>query len=512
MDKIVIKKNRYVDSVSLMSIGDRVKKLGGIGAAEVQMGTPANRELLESLAFALPRDITPNDLIIAVRADDADKAAQALKLAEDILDHKTGADDGVSFRSLDEIDLKEDAYDFVQISLPGEYAAAEARKALEKGLNVFIFSDNVSLEDERELKELGREKDLLVMGPDCGVGLIDGVALAAGSIVAKGPIGIIGASGSGAQEVACIIEKCGYGVSALIGTGGRDLYPEIGGLSMLQGMERLEKDPATSVIVLVSKLADIHVMQRVLNSADLLSKPVVAVFLGSDETLFAGHKTQGVFSLEAAALEAIRLLGKQPPEFGMTDEEIKRLAEKELAVLNPGQKYFRGLYCGGTFTEEGLIYFSRHNAGVKLYTNLENQYAEKLPNHQKSCGNTILDLGAEDFTAEAPHPVFEPALRLKRFYQELDDSETAVILLDFITGPGVHPDPVTPFVRAYQDAVISKGKKLVIIANICGSKEDPQNVQEKTGLLRRAGVIVMPSNYQSSRLASAMMTQLAAKE
>ena len=509
MDTVIVKKNRYVDSVSLMSAGDRIKQLGGIQAAEVQMATPANCELLETLGFVLTDSVTANDLVIAVRADAEEKCREAVQLAQDILDHKSGADTGNIYHNLREIDLEEDPYDLVQISLPGEYAAAEAKEALEKGLDVFIFSDNVSLEDELELKRLGMEKGRLVMGPDCGVGLIGGVALAAGSIIAPGPIGIVGASGSGAQEVACIIEKCGWGVSTLIGTGGRDLYPQIGGISMLQGMKRLESDPETKVIVLVSKLADLAVMEKILTAADSLTKPVTAVFLGGGEELFSGHRTKGSYSLEEAALNAIRLLGGEPPEIGFTDEEINRLAEKELSLLGPEQKYFRGLYCGGTFTEEGLIYFSRHNPGAELYTNLENQYARKLPDHRKSRENTILDLGAEDFTADAPHPVFEPALRLNRFYQELEDPETAVVLLDFITGPGVHPDPITPFVRAYEDSVLARGKKLVVISSICGSREDPQNIAEKTELLRKAGVLVMPSNYQSSRLASAMMAKLA---
>ena len=508
MDKVLVERNRFVDSVRLMSVGDKVKQLGGIHAAEVQMGTPANREMLEEIGFQLPDDIAANDLVLAVRADTEAKIDEAFQLMRDILDHKSDPEADVTYHSLKEIDLEQDPYDLVQISLPGEYAAKEAGEALEKGLDVFIFSDNVSLEDELALKRKGAQKDRLVMGPDCGVGLIGGVALAAGSIVADGPVGIVGASGSGAQEVACIIEKCGYGVSSIIGTGGRDLYPQIGGLTMLQGMKRLEADPGTQVIVLVSKLAGLDVMNKVLTAADALSKPTAAVFLGSDGTLFANHRTHGVFSLEDAAMEAIRLLGKEPPAFGLSDEEIDRLAEEELSQLGPERRYFRGLYCGGTFTEEGLIYFSRHNPDVPLFTNLKNRYAQKLPDHRVSRENTILDMGAEDFTAETPHPVFEPALRVKRFCKELEDPETAVILLDFITGPGVHPDPILPFVHAYENPKPAGGGKPVVISNICGSREDPQNVYEKTKLLRKAGILVMPSNYQSSRLASVMMTKL----
>lgn len=510
MKKIVVKKNRYVDSVSLMSIGDRVKQLEGVRDAEVQMATPANMEILRELGFELPEGTSANDLVIAVNCDTEDQVESSLQLIDDILNHKVGGDEPAAmYPSLDEIDLVKDPYDLVQISLPGEYAAQEARKAINKGLDVFIFSDNVSLEEELELKQLGVEKGCLVMGPDCGVGLIGGVALAAGSIVRHGPIGIVGASGSGAQEVACIIEKCGYGVSSIIGTGGHDLYPQIGGISMMEGMKRLESDPETAVIVLVSKLADLSVMEKVLTRADELSKPVVAVFLGSDETLFQNHRTHGAFSLEQAATGAVGLISGKVPVFGYSEEEIKEIVKKEMGRLSSGQKYFRGIYCGGTFTEEGLIYFSRHNKDVPLYSNLKNRYSIKLDSHLISKKNTILDLGSEEFTKDAPHPVFDPSLRLKRFYKELEDPEVAVILLDFITGPGVHEDPITPFVRAYEKEVIEKGRTVTVIASICGSMEDPQKVGEKADLLRRAGIIVTDSNYQSTRLASALMEELA---
>lgn len=513
MKKIVIKKNRYVDSVSLMSIGDKVKQLEGVHEVEVHMGTPANIEILVELGFELRDNVSSNDLVIAVNCDTEDQIEKSLKLIDDILNHRVDSNKNTTiYHSLDEIDLAKDPYDLVQISLPGEYAVEEARKAINKGLDVFIFSDNVSLEDELELKQLGLEKGCLVMGPDSGVGLIGGVALAAGSIVRNGPIGIVGASGSGAQEVACIIEKCGYGVSSIIGTGGRDLYPKIGGISMIEGIKRLEKDPGTSVIVLVSKLADLNVMEKVLTFADTISKPVVAVFLGSDETLFNNHKVHGTFSLEEAALEAVRLISGATPEFGYSDDEINEIVTDEMKRFSPKQKYFRGIYCGGTFVEEGLIYFSRHNKDVPLYSNLKNSYSTKLDSHLTSRGNTILDLGSEEFTKDAPHPVFEPSLRLKRFYKELEDPEVAVILLDFITGPGVHEDPITPFVNAYQEKVVEQGRTITIIASICGSMEDPQNVAEKTILLKKAGVIVTDSNYQSTRLASALMKELARRE
>ncbi len=507
MKRVAIIKNRYVDSVTLMGLGARIQALPGVEAAEVQMGTPANLEVLRSLGFELPADAGPNDLILAVAGAGAAAVDRALVQIREQLDHGRRAGAAV-YRSLAEIDLQADPYDLVQISLPGEYAAAEARQALEKGLDVFIFSDNVPLEEELELKKLGVAKDRLVMGPDCGVGLINGVALAAGSIVRPGPIGIVGASGSGAQEVACIIEKCGSGVSAIIGTGGRDLYPQISGLSMLQGMRRLAADPGTAVIVLVSKLADLGVMERALTAADQLAKPVVAVFLGSDASLFQGHRVQGTFSLEAAALTAVSLVSGAAPEFGPDAAAIAVIAARETAKYRPGQRYLRGLFCGGTFTEECLIHLRQTAPEARIFSNLKTRYATRLDSPLQSREHTILDLGSEDFTLDAPHPVFDPALRLKRLHQELADPSVAVVLLDFITGPGVHLDPVTAFAETIRATIEQRQGAITFIASICGSREDPQDVPAKEQLLREAGAIVTSSNYQSTRLAGALLAAL----
>ena len=502
MQKVIVEKKRYVDSVSLMGIPDRVKSLEGITNVEAMMATAANQAILKMLEYVLPEDVTANDLVIAVTAETDEQCNAAVELVKNIIDRKD-VDDYVHYNSLDEIDMTADHYDLCQISLPGEYAAAEAKKALQMGMDLFIFSDNVSIEEELELKQLGNSLGKLVMGPDAGVAVLNGVALAAGSILKDGPIGIVAASGSGAQEVGCIIEKCGYGVSNLIGTGGRDLYPQIGGITMIEGIRRMENDPNTKVIVLVSKLADLGVMDKVLNVADNCKKSVVVVFLGSNEELFKNHKVHATFSLEECALKAVELAGGNVADFGLSDAEIRQLAKDSVSKLAQEKKFFRGLYCGGTFTEEALQYFSAHNKDVTLYSNLSNRYCVKLADSEVSQGHAILDLGAEDFTAKAPHPVFDPSLRLCRLRKELEDPEVGVVLLDFITGPGVAADPITAFAEE-----CAKHPEIVFISTICGSFEDPQNVVEKEKLLKDAGVIVVKSNYQSAKLASAMMNEL----
>ena len=511
MRNVAVKRNRYVDSVTLMTIEEKVMKLSGVENVEVKMGTPANKEVFEGAGYNIEENVQNNDLVIAITGDADEVVAGAIKLVEDILDRRVDDEDTVIYSSLDEIDMQTDPYDLVQISLPGEFAFDEAMKALEKNLDVFIFSDNVSIEEELELKRFGSEKGLLVMGPDCGVGLINGVALAAGSIIRKGRIGIVGASGSGAQEVSCIIEKCGYGVSSIIGTGGRDLYPEIGGITMLDGLARLTEDKNTDVIVLVSKLADLKVMDKVLSAADEVDKPVVAVFLGSDEKLFENHKVHGVFSLEDAALKAVGLYAGKTPDFGLSDESINEIVNNELRRYSSQQKYLRGLFCGGTFTEETMIYFNESDKNLPLNSNLKTRFAEQLESHNISLGHTILDLGSEDFTIEAPHPVFEPAIRLKRFEKEMMDPEVAVIMLDFITGPGVHLNPIDPFIEAFKKLKQKRKEHVTIISTICGSSGDPQNVLEKEELLKDAGIIVTKSNYQSTKLAFALVEKLEGK-
>lgn len=506
MKKVIVKKKRYVDSVSLMSVAGRVIELGGIENIEVQMATIVNQASLKEEGYELPNDVTPDDLVIAITADSEEKADEAFKKAMDIIDRKNVSSES-TYNSLDDPNLKVETYDLCQISLPGEYAFDEGMKALVKGLDLFIFSDNVPLEQERALKEYGKSVGRLVMGPDAGVGLINGVALAAGSMNSFGPIGIVAASGSGAQEVACICEKKGVGVSQIIGTGGKDLLPEIGGITMLQGIERLENDDDTKVIALVSKLADIKVMDKVLDCADLCKKPVVAIFLGSDEKLFAKHKVNAAYSLEEAALKAVELATGEKCAPLYTDEEIAKIAKEEIAKLPTERRFFRGLYCGGTFTEEGLLYITKHNPNVKLYSNLDNDYSTKLVDKNKSVGHAILDMGAEDFTAEAPHPVFNPELRVKRLKEEIANPKVAVILMDYITGPGVARDPFTSHAKAIKEAK-DAGSPIIFISNICGSYNDPQNIKEKVKLLKDAGVIITGSNFESAKLASAMMNEL----
>lgn len=501
MKKVFVMKNRYVDSVTLMGVAIELSELNGVNGAESGMGTGQNISLLADLGYAVPEETGKNDLMIAIDADTEDKLADTFEKAQKRLASGGGNKKRV-YRDVD--DLPDGKYSVLQISLPGKYAIKEAYKAIDRGMDVFMFTADVSLEEERALKEYGRDHGCLVMGPDAGVGLLGGVAMAAGSIVRFGPVGVIGASGSGSQEVACLIEQMGSGVTCVLGTGGRDLKKDVGGVSMKADMKRLDKDDDTKLICLVSMLADREVMQEVLCEADKLSKPVVAIFLGADESLYEGHKVVGTYSLQEAAKACVRLVTGSEPQIGWSDDEVAAVARAKVAALAPNQKYFRGLYTGGTFAEETLMTFCSVAPEIELHTNRDNtKYAVRLATHKQSEKHSLLDMGDLDFTAEAPHTVFDPAQRVQRFKQEQADGDVALIAMDIILGPGVAPDPAScyvPLMRSRPD--------IIYVCAVCGGEGDPQGKDAIKKMLSEAGAIVADSNYESARLCAKICQEL----
>ena len=277
--------NLYKDSVSLMTVSAQVTAIPGIEAASVVMASATNVDNLAQAGLGT-FEVRPNDLVVAVSGTD-EACAEALAIADKLLSAAPGGgDDDTSVAAPTTsiqmaVDRDPDS-NLALISVPGDYAAAEAMKALRLGLDVMIFSDNVSPEKELALKEYAREVDLMVMGPDCGTSIVNGIPLGFANVVRRGPIGVVGASGTGTQEVTVRIHQNGSGVSQALGTGGHDLADAIGGISMLHGLAALDGDPGTSVIVLVSKPPSPDVAAKVLAAAEASTKPVVVIFLGAD--------------------------------------------------------------------------------------------------------------------------------------------------------------------------------------------------------------------------------------
>jgi succinyl-CoA synthetase alpha subunit len=401
------------------------------------------------------------------------------------------------------------------ISLPGTYAVREARKALEMGLHVMLFSDNVSLEDEIALKTLSRQRGLLLMGPDCGTAIINGKPLCFANLVKRGPVGVVGASGTGIQEVTCLVDRAGSGISQAIGTGGRDLKNEqVGGATVLMAIEALAHDEETKVIVVISKPPAKSMAEKVVAALEGTGKPAVVHFIGLEpEPTRPGSKVRYATNLEETAGMAVALAnGKSYQSQVFTVPEIEVIVERETKGIRTAQKFIRGYYTGGTLADEAWILL--HKLTGAVYSNNQTDPKFIPPDPQRSVGHTVMDLGDDVFTVGRPHPMIDPSTRTDRIMAEIDDGEIALVLVDVVLGYGSHADPagaLVPSLIAAREAARKRGGYLPVLASITGTAGDFQNFAAQKAKLEAAGCVVLPSNYQVSMLAVKMLEKVQAR-
>jgi len=480
-----IRKGLYLDSVALMRAARAIAALPGVEEAGMMMGTPANKEILREAGVLdeAGAQAGPGDLVIAVRVRDADAAAAAMTEARRLLDQPRRSEAGDASwqpRTLrGAVEQMPDA-NLALISVPGDFAVAEARKGLRRGLNVMIFSDNVPLGQEIALKREARDLGLLVMGPDCGTAIIGGVPLAFANSVPRGDVGIVGASGTGIQEVSCLIANGGRGISHAIGTGGRDLTQEVGGITTFAAIDLLDKDPATRHIVLISKPPAPEVAKQVLARVGKSAKPFTLCLIGSrpDAALPANVRFAGTL---AEAAEAV--LGR-------------KLAAYQGALPKPASaaKLIRGLFCGGTLCSEAQMILQR--SGLDVVSNVPVPGAERLG--AKRNAHMMIDLGDDEFTRGRPHPMIEPATRDAPLAEALADETVGVVVLDVVLGWGSHPDPAGQLVRALGNWA---GTGPMIVASVVGTEADPQVRSSQVRKLADAGIILAASNASATEIA-----------
>jgi len=496
----------YRDSVALMQLSSRLAAQEGIASASAQMATAANLELLVNaglLGQVVPA--RPNDLLLVIRASTAEHGQAAFEFAKKTLDEKPsggGPEKPEPPRSVEMALSAQPESNLALISTPGEFAAAEALKALKQGLNVMIFSDNVSGAQEVMLKTFAREHELLVMGPDCGTSLIGGVPLAFANVVAAGAIGVVGASGTGIQQVTCLVDALGEGISHAIGTGGHDLSEEVGGITMLSALDMLAHDNNTEVIVLLSKPPARSVAWKIIAAAKLVPKKVVICFLGAEQQL-DGSNLSYARTLEEAAMLAVGLL-RPSRQLTLTGRLVR---EKNQLDPHRTNGFVRGLYTGGTFCYEAQILLQ--SALGEVYSNIPTKGVKKLPDLWTSVGHTIIDLGDDVFTRGKPHPMIDPSTRNERLLKEALDPQTGLILLDLVLGYGAHEDPAAGLVEVIRQARESAdkgGRRLEFVGFICGTTKDPQGFEKQASTLRGAGVILAQSNAHAAEMVQYLVT------
>jgi FdrA protein len=501
--KVEIRSGAYYDSVILMQLQSSLGSQPGVLDTGVVMGTEANKEILALTGLLVDeaKAAAPDDLVIVLRAEDEAAAQAALGKVDEMLTRKraTGEQD-YQPKSIETAAEMLPEAQWVLISVPGRYAAGVAREVLRLGKHAFLFSDNVSVEDEVALKKTAAEKGLLVMGPDCGTAIVNGVGLGFANRVRRGPIGMVAASGTGLQQVSCRIHQLGGGMTHALGTGGRDLSEAVGAVTARQGLDLLARDPATKVIVLVSKPPAPRVADDLLRAARKAGKPVVVDFIGYTPPAQRLGNLHFVRTFDEAAALAVELADTS--EEAAPDLGLDRFAA--------GQRYLRGLFSGGTLAYEALLILQDYlplvwsNAPLKKGQNV-------LRNSLVSQENTIVDLGEDEFTVGRLHPMMDNTLRIQRLLQEAGDPEVAVILLDVVLGYGSHPDPAGELAPAIAKAIAKAkeaGRYLEVVAVVVGTDLDPQGMDGQIEQLKAAGAWVETRNDAAVRYVGELIQAL----
>ena len=520
MKRLIIRKDSYYDSVFLMLISSDIKKMEGISEGVVAMGTEMNLDLLNDMGMSGPelQGATANDLIIAVEAADE----QILEAAETTVDEKLRekADDsgGSGWRPGSAAAAYEAVPDsnMVIVSVPGQYAAREVRRALQADKHVMLFSDNVSLEDEVALKTLAKQRGLLMMGADCGTAIINGMPLCFANVIPRGPVGIISAAGTGLQEVSTLVARAGSGVSQGIGTGGRDLKNgDVGGITTLMAADALAADSETKVITVISKPPAPAVADTVIAALKKAGKPVVVHLIGLTPEKRVDGNIHYASNLEEVARMASALAAGEsynPRVFDAGDDAIDAIVVRETEGISSQQKYLRGYFTGGTLTDEAVFLLDAELGGIHSLSPVDP--ANQLTDPQKSEAHTIVDLGEDVFTVGRPHPMIDPSIRTERMDAEASDQEVAAVLLDCVIGYGSHADPagaLVPAITRMKAAAQKRGGYLAVVASVTGTEGDIQNLSAQRKTLESAGAVVMPSNHQAAQLTGRIMAKLAAR-
>ena len=513
-----MRKGSYRDSITMLRISNELGKLEGVTQAAAVMGTQLNMRILKALGFTGPdlEAARADDMIIAIEAREDKFIDQAFRRADELLSVATfGHGTAALPTSLEAAIAQNPDASMVVISVPGHFAKREALRALKSGLNVFLFSSNVDVEDELELKHYALSRNLLLMGPDCGTSILNNVVLGFGNVLRSGPVGIVSASGTGLQQVSTLLDRVGIGVSQGIGTGGNDLSDGVGGLMMMRGIELLDRDSQTKVIILISKPPGEITARRVVEVASRCSKPVIINFMGLKEEEHIKATSPNCTFVptleEAASMAAAKVAGITSMEVERSGSDtIRRHTDDatitaESARLAPPQRYVSGLFSGGTLCYEAQVVMAPLVG--EIHSNAPIIKALSVPEGQEYPeGHICVDMGAEEFVVGRAHPMIDFTLRKLRILSEARKRSVAVILLDVLLGYGSNPDPALELVPAITEAkrVAERdgGRYLSVVASIVGTLGDPQGLERQARMLGEAGVVLEPSNAAAARTAA----------
>jgi FdrA protein len=474
---VEVRRGAYQDSVALMQISQDLQKIDGVRSALVAMATELNLDLLDGMGFARPES-SPNDMVVAIEADDDEAVGRAMAALGEALTHRPVTSSSDSLGQLTSPTVAAAARaaeaDLALVSTPGRVAVLDAVDALDSGLDVMLFSDNVAVEHEVALKERAASAGLLVMGPDCGTAVVGGVGLGFANVVRPGPVGIVAASGTGAQHLMALLDDADIGVAHCLGVGGRDLSSAVQGRSTFAAIDRLVRDERVELIVVISKPPAAEVAAALRERATEVGTPVLVRLLGPGEA--------DLTQTAAAVAEALGRPWREPTRLGPSLEPS--------VGAQPGQ--LRGLFSGGTLCDEAML-IAAASLG-EVWSNIPLAGQPALDDSLTAPGRHVfIDFGDDRLTAGRPHPMIDGTIRNERLARDLDDPDCAVVLLDVVLGHGAHADPAAELAP-----LIASADKPVIVS-LVGTGDDPQGRDGTAARLVDAGAVVHASNAAAAR-------------
>lgn len=483
---VEIRRGAYADSVTLLQVSRAVQETDGVTAAQVAMATALNLEVLAQMGFDVPSEATANDMVVALRLEDESALDSALAAVDTALADRrpaAGGDTSVAPpRTTASALRRTGAGSLALISVPGAHAAVEAVDAIEAGHDVMVFSDNVPVEQEVALKHLAAEQGRLVMGPDCGTAVVDGIGLGFANTTRPGSIGIVAASGTGCQQLLALLDHAGQsldgvGVRWAWGVGGRDLSAAVGALSTREALRRLDADEDVELIVVVSKPPAPEVAESLAAETEALDTPVELGLLGP-----------GQRDLTAVADAALARLGHAAPAWPVSGEDNSGQASGPL---------LRGLFVGGTLCDESMLMATDALGPVRSNIPLTDDLA--LGDDLLADTHTLVDFGDDSLTQGRAHPMIDPTLRLEQLERAAADERTGVILMDLVLGHGAEPDPASRLAPAI--AAAREARPIPVVVSLVGTDLDPQGLSRQRDALVAAGAEVHLSNAAATRRA-----------
>ena len=488
--RLEVRPGAYRDSVSLMQVSRRIGQEPGVRSALVAMATDLNIELLVEMGFTAPDGAAANDMIVAIEADDDDALGAAVVMLDALLVVRPGERGGgpASMAAPRTIRAAAHGATLALISTPGQFAAADAFEALDAGLDVMLFSDNVPVGQEIALKQTAARRGRLVMGPDCGTALIGGVGLGFANVVRPGPVGLVAASGTGAQQLMCLLDAAGLGISHCLGVGGRDLSAAVGGRSTLAALDLLAADPATEQVVVVSKPPAPEVAEALRSRIGELKLPVELALLGPGQPTLT--------DIAKRVVQSAGLPWSVPRSWPAP------------AGRAPRHGVVRGVFSGGTLADEARFVLAEQLGAVR--SNTAPDAASRLPADLRADGHLVIDFGDDRLTRGRPHPMIDNTLRVARMLAEGSDPACVVLLLDVVLGYAAHPDPAAELAPAVEQAraiAAADGRDLAVVVSLTGTAADPQGLDRQAAALRASGASVHLSNASAAATAAELVAR-----